>query len=161
LVLEQNGDRITGSYGPHRGRVEGTVSGRTMRGTWSDEGAGGSVIFTLSRDGRILTGQFDNGEYWNGVRDDDNASPLDDLISNSTPRDTLRSILVISNAAIFKGETRSLGLLNRLIHFASGETTALDREKRRLLMFQVLNLSTFRVYNMSWFSLNWSFPVHV
>ena len=147
LDLQQDGDRVTGTYGPHDGRVEGTVSGRTLRGTWSDEGAGGNVVFVLSEDGRTLTGKFDNGEYWNGVRYDDEPRRLDDLISNRTPRDTLRSIMVISNAAVFEGNTRLLDFLNRLVQFPGGQTTALEREKRRLLMFQLLNMSTFRIYN--------------
>jgi MscS family membrane protein len=147
LTLQQDGERVTGSYGPHEGRIEGTISNRTLSGTWSDAGAGGNFVFVLSEDGQTLTGQFENGEYWNGIRDDHEASRLDGLVSNKTPRETLRSIMIIGNAAVFQGDSRAIDFVNRLVDFSGEPTTALRREKRRLLMFQILNLSTFRIYN--------------
>ncbi len=68
LTLEQEDDRVTGTYQPDDGRIEGTVEGHVLRGTWAQPGSSGEVVFALSKDGQVLTGRFGNGEYWNGFR---------------------------------------------------------------------------------------------
>jgi MscS family membrane protein len=61
LSLSQEGDRVTGSYQPDDGAVEGVVEGRVLRGTWAQPGASGAFVFALSEDGQVLTGRFGNG----------------------------------------------------------------------------------------------------
>ncbi|MBL4558608.1 MAG: hypothetical protein JKP98_20675 [Rhodobacteraceae bacterium] len=107
LSLTQEGDRVTGTYQPEEGTVEGTVEGRLLRGTWSQPGATGRFVFALSADGQTLTGRFGNGEYWNGFRDVEAAAPAGLTTSNATPRDTLQSLLIATNAAIYEGNARA------------------------------------------------------
>jgi small-conductance mechanosensitive channel len=148
LSLEQDGERVTGSYQPDDGVVEGVVDGDVLRATWEQAGASGSVVFALSEDGQVLTGRFDNGEYWNGFRDDGEIERGHLMLSNATPRDTLRSLLTAANAATYEGNGRALRRVSRLVMYAGPPTTAGDRARRRTLMFDILDMSTLRLVDV-------------
>lgn len=61
LVLTIDGSRVTGTYGPNAGRVEGVLTGNTVRGGWRQSApcAGGvtwgTFDLTFSGDGRSFT----------------------------------------------------------------------------------------------------------
>jgi MscS family membrane protein len=148
LSLTQEGDRVTGTYQPEEGTVEGTVEGRLLRGTWSQPGATGRFVFALSADGQTLTGRFGNGEYWNGFRDVEAAAPAGLTTSNATPRDTLQSLLIATNAAIYEGNARALQRVRNLVTYAGGETSATDQARRRALLFQLLDMATLRLMDI-------------
>ena len=55
LSLRQEGDRVTGSYLPDDGVIEGKVTGRLLEGTWREPGSSGGFIFALGDDGQTFT----------------------------------------------------------------------------------------------------------
>lgn len=76
MVLNQSGERVTGTYDNNRGRIHGEVSNRTFRGKWleapsySEPADGGDIEFELSRDGLTFTGRWrtgSQGEWFEGL----------------------------------------------------------------------------------------------
>ncbi|MEM6278857.1 MAG: hypothetical protein AAF733_05215 [Verrucomicrobiota bacterium] len=77
LVIKQDEEKITGKY---TGQFEGTIEGKIEEGklhvTWRQPNAEwGSAVFTVSADGKTLTGTWGgsesatNGGEWNGTRE--------------------------------------------------------------------------------------------
>jgi hypothetical protein len=74
MELKQSGDRVTGTYAWDDGKIEGTVSGTTLRGTWSESPSysppddAGDFEFTLSADGKSFSGHWRYGSDgdWDG-----------------------------------------------------------------------------------------------
>ncbi|MGF1447386.1 MAG: mechanosensitive ion channel family protein [Pikeienuella sp.] len=148
LSLSQDGDRVTGRYEPGDGTVEGTVEGRLLTARWAQPGASGTVVFALSEDGQVLTGRFGNGEYWNGFRDESDIGRGRLRINNATPRETLRSLLVATNIAVYEGNARALRRIDALVSYAGPRASAGEEARRRTLMFDILDMSTFRIMDV-------------
>ena len=144
-TLEQDDDRVTGTYQPDDGRIEGTVEGRVLRGTWAQPGSSGKVVFALSKDGQVLTGRFGNGEYWNGFRESAGSESSTWNLGNGSPRETLRSLLIATNVAVYAGDAGALRQVDNLLSYAGPSTTARDEAKRRTTMFDILDMSTIRL----------------
>jgi hypothetical protein len=85
MQLTQTESKVTGTYGyggSERGKVEGTVSGATLRGTWDARTSGGATEFggiewVMNADGTSFAGSWaregtTEGGSWNGTR----TSPL-------------------------------------------------------------------------------------
>ena len=76
LRLQQRGNRVTGDYIPFNGRIEGTVSGQTLRFKWTQEGGvSGSGKFSMIKSDQSFTGSFRTAGNpnaaetpWNGTR---------------------------------------------------------------------------------------------
>jgi hypothetical protein len=74
MKLTQKGNTITGTYTWDEGKIEGTVSGTTLRGTWSESPSysppddAGDFEFTLSADGNSFSGHWRYGseDEWDG-----------------------------------------------------------------------------------------------
>jgi hypothetical protein len=145
LTLEQEGDRVTGTYAPDDGRIEGIVEGRVLRATWAQPGSSGQVVFALSQDGLVLTGRFGNGEYWNGFREAAGSESRTWQLGNGSPRETLRSLLIATNVATYQGDAGALRLVGNLVTPAGPATTARDEASRRSLVFELLDMSTIRL----------------
>jgi hypothetical protein len=96
----------------------------------------------------VLTGRFGNGEYWNGFRDDGDAGRSRLRIDNSTPRATLRSLLIAANRAVYSGDARALRRVDALVTYAGPPSTASEEARRRTLIFDILDLSTFRIMDV-------------
>jgi len=148
LSLEQTGDTVTGTYQPDNGRVEGTVKGRVVRGTWEQPGASGRFVFALSQSGEVLTGRFGNGEYWNGFRDSAEEGSGAWYLANGTPRETLRSLLLATNAAVYAGDAGALRQVAKLVSYADPPVSAAQRAQRRALFFNILDMSTLRIMDV-------------
>jgi len=78
MVFTQNGDQVTGTYPHDNGKIQGTVSGNTLTGTWSEAPSygppndAGDVVFTLAADGNSFSGNWRYGSgtgKWEGVWD--------------------------------------------------------------------------------------------
>jgi hypothetical protein len=75
-VLTQNGDVVNGTFGAfNEGRIDGTVSGNKLTGTWSypPSDDSGYFEFTMSADGNSFTGKYwrespDDFTDWSGKR---------------------------------------------------------------------------------------------
>lgn len=77
LTITQSGNEVTGKYTYQGGKVEGTIKGDTLSGTWvQKDGAKGTFIFTLSENGKSFKGKWRNGSSgawageWDGTRAD-------------------------------------------------------------------------------------------
>lgn len=81
IVLQQQGQRVWGTYNQQRGRVEGKIEGNVFRGYWSQSPSyqppseAGDFVFTFTQDGRAFTGSWRYGyqgpwvdQPWNGQR---------------------------------------------------------------------------------------------
>ncbi len=148
MTLEQEDDRVTGSYQPDDGTIEGLVDGGVLRGTWTQPGSSGKFVFALSEDGQVLTGRFGNGEYWNGFREDAEGGSANWRLDNDTPRIVLRSLLLAANAAIYDGDAGALRQIDNLMTYAGEAASASDEASRRQLMFNLLDMSTLRIMDV-------------
>lgn len=97
ITLTQQGDQVTGSYSPYEGRIEARVEGRRLLGEWIEGPRRGRFEFALSPNGESFAGRFDSGEWWNGRRVSPNDISRTIRTSSATPRDTLRSFLLLLN----------------------------------------------------------------
>jgi hypothetical protein len=148
LFLTQEGEAVTGTYEPFDGTVTGTLEGRVLRGTWEQPGASGTMVFALSEDGRVLTGRFGNGEYWNGFRSVEDGGVGDMAMAKATPRQTLRTLVIAVNAAIYSENARALRRVDEVLTYAGNPETAGERARRPTLMFDILDMSTFRIMDI-------------
>lgn len=147
MNLRQDGTAVTGSYQPGHGRIEGQIDAQgVLRGTWEQPGSRGGFIFALSDDGATFTGRYDNGEYWNGQRADGMANRVA-FTASFSPRETLRSILAAANAAAFQGNVAAARFYEPLLVYEDGAEDARQRNHRRMLLWHILYLSTFRIFD--------------
>jgi hypothetical protein len=73
LTIVQNGDRVTGIYPSHSGKIEGTVVGRVLRFKWESDGGKGSGRLVMEESGKVFSGTYNQGDdsdeveaTWNG-----------------------------------------------------------------------------------------------
>jgi len=144
LRLEQEGDRVTGTYRPGNGEISGVVDGERLTGTWSQDGGSGGFSFALAPDGQSFAGRFDNGEYWNGERVDPESFRPTPFIRSDTPRAALRTIVVAGNTAR-EGDSGASLVYEPMLIYAGPETAAEDRQARWTLLYRLLDMSTFRI----------------
>ena len=145
MMLQQDGARVTGRYEPGGGRIEGTVEGRVLRGTWRQRGASGGFVFALAAKGGSFTGRYESGEYWNGRRVAAGENGLARFTSTATPRETLRSLLAAANEAVHEGNVAAMRHVDRLLAFEGGEADTRQQTLRRRILWDLIDLSTFRL----------------
>lgn len=80
MELQQNGNKVNGTYTHDQGRIQGTVSGRNLTGTWSEypsyspPGDAGDIVFIISADCSSFDGKWRYGTSggwsgsWTGAR---------------------------------------------------------------------------------------------
>ena len=73
LTITQNGNSVTGTYKYRGGRIEGTLSGRTLTGFWYQDNGKGKLIFEFNSDFSGYTGKWGYNDAapaskWNGTR---------------------------------------------------------------------------------------------
>ncbi len=73
LTIQQNASIVTGTYVTGAGRIEATLSGRTLSGWWYQTNGKGRLVFIFSEDFSSFTGKwsYDSAEpsrQWNGKR---------------------------------------------------------------------------------------------
>ncbi len=149
LTLEQDGDRVTGTYEPGGGRIEARVESEELRGTWTDGTLDGTLIFALSQDDRSFAGRFGNGDWWNGERvsTDDRAAMMPIPPSYATPRTALQSVLIASNESS-AGNVAAPLWFGRGLAFAGEFTDNRDWNRRRMRFLQLLDLCTIRLVDV-------------
>ncbi len=147
VSLTQNADAVTGTYEPQGGRMEGRVEGRLLKGRWFVDQASGGFLFALSSDGKIFSGRFDNDEYWNGVRVTEDQRKAFAFRAAVSPRETLRTVLTAANEAVFAGNAAAMQIYEPLLIYEGDATDSRDHNRRRNLLWHVLNMSTFRIYD--------------
>jgi small-conductance mechanosensitive channel len=145
--LGQNGDRVIGTYRPGNGRIEGTVKGRRLTGTWTQDGSSGGFTFVLAPDGQSFAGSYDNGEYWNGRRIASDSFRPTPFHRADTPRNALRTIMAAVNAAV-AGDSSAALVYEPLLVFDGEPLRAGERHERLLENYQLLDMSTFRIVDV-------------
>jgi hypothetical protein len=68
MVLQQSGDVVTGTYDHDNGRIEGTISGNLLTGTWTQSATSGTIQFQLADDCDSFDGswRFGSSGDWEG-----------------------------------------------------------------------------------------------
>jgi hypothetical protein len=62
LTLQVEGNRVSGHYPGNEGRIEGTLDGLVMTGTWAQTDGRGRFRFTFAPDGQSFTGTWGSGQ---------------------------------------------------------------------------------------------------
>ena len=68
MNLVQSGNSVTGFYNNGAGRIDGTVSGNLLSGTYTEGGTTGSVDFWIEGTGQRWHGNWDKTNAWCGHR---------------------------------------------------------------------------------------------
>ena len=73
MTIQQDGNKITGTYKWSDGRIEGTISGHTVTGWWYQSNVKGKFVFEFNSDFSAFTGKWgrDNATpsgKWDGRR---------------------------------------------------------------------------------------------
>jgi len=149
LTLVQDGDRITGAYEPGGGQVQGTVSGATFNGRWTEEFDTGTFTIDLSGDGTTFFGHFDGGEWWTGNRVGSVAAEPEYEADRSSPRAVLRSFLIAGNA-IRNGQLGygRAALSCLMLDSAPDDVLTSNTSDLPMLYFDVLDHTTLRFKNI-------------
>lgn len=147
MILSQEGDQVMGTFEPQGGLVEGRVDGRLLRGRWQVDQASGGLIFALSPDGQAFTGRYDSGEYWNGRRIAEDQVHDSSFSAAISPRETLRTVITASNEVIFSGNAAAMQTYEPLLVYEGAGADTRDHNRRRRLLWLLLNMSTFRIYD--------------
>lgn len=148
LILEQRGERVTGTYPLYQGRVEARVRGRRLRGTWEQPERQGTFEMLLAADGQTFAGQFENEQYWNGARMRPGEGRNFDAPDLRAPRDTLQSFLSSVYRAR-RGEHDALQSAIRCIDFGPEQTVVVGTLASNVaLLYEVLDRSTFTLFEI-------------
>lgn len=147
LILEQEGERVRGTYPLYDGRVEARAVGRELSGRWFDgQGREGEFVFLQARDGHTFTGRYDSGEWWTGVRA--GAAPRVEIeIDQSTPAAALRTFLRANNET-GPGKVDLLAAAAAVIHRQGAEAQGMNRIDAARLLFDVVDRLTFRLFDL-------------
>jgi len=148
LTLDQEGTRVTGTYEPGGGRVLATTDGVRLVGTWQQRGASGNFVLALDADKGMFTGRYESGEYWNGERMAADAAITGPFTRTDTPREAMRTLLAAGNRVAYGGEPGAMRVVEQLISFEGEATDSRDETLRRRLLWQLVDLSTFRIRDM-------------
>lgn len=97
MELQQEGDRVTGTYPAYGGRIEGEVHGRELRARWIEGSRSAGVVFVLAADGQSFIGRYDTGEWWTGGRVQPGAREV--AVDQTGARQAFRTFVLAGNAA--------------------------------------------------------------
>jgi len=147
LLLDQQGDKVTGSYPLYDGRIEAVAKGSHLEGRWSEGAQSGSFIFVMGRNGNSFSGRYDTGEWWTGTRTSGPDNSVTFVLTS--PREAFRRFIVYCNLG------RSLrpdawGVALQTVDFgADAATTPRSEQLQRVQdLFAVIDLTTFRVWSI-------------
>jgi small-conductance mechanosensitive channel len=145
LVLQQQGNRVEGTYRLYDGHLSGTVSSNRLEGTWTEGAQHGWFVFVLGPFGDGFAGRFDGDAWWTGARAGAGALRLQ--TRDDTPQDTLRSFVVAGNATA-AGLPDIMADAVQLVDFGA-EAPPPDARRRLALtraLYAAIDLTTFQVW---------------
>ena len=150
MHLQQDGNRVIGTYPGFEGLIQGQVDGNQFSGTWTDAAGSGVFTFSLAPDGQTFMGRFGTGEWWTGARTDaDLARTWLEVPDLSSPERTLELFLRAGNKS---GEGRSdrLGVALPMLDFSAFEDpmTVYDRIGLARMLFQIVDRLTMRIWEI-------------
>src|SRR5579863_8282933 len=147
IELSQTGDRVTGRYPLLGGEIDASAHGRTLTGTWTEDGKSGKLTFRLSPDLKTFLGRFDNGEWWTGDR---MSGPLKlTKIDQSTPQATVRSFILAGNRAR-AGAPDEIGQAASLLDFGDRKQglTPVQRLELTQTLLDLIDLATLQLWTI-------------
>lgn len=121
LILEQDGQKVTGSLRSGFGRVEATVTDDRIDGVLVFNELREAFSAVLSDDGRSFSGTNDAGEWLKAEKFGESDTATKEKIDLTSPRATLRTFLNAINTRA-SGQTGAMSLAARAIDF--GEAAA-------------------------------------
>ncbi len=146
LELRQEGDRIDGRYAAYNGTVDGTVSGRVLKGQWHQGDKSGGFDFVMAPDGRSFIGRYESGEWWTGARasaDADGGGTVD----LSTPRAAMRTFLHGGNAARYDAPDEMVAAV-AAVDFGGATLAPEVKLARTKALFDLVDATTFRLFTV-------------
>lgn len=145
MELVQRGDTVSGAYPAYGGRIEGKVTGRELRGHWTEGPRTGALTFVLSTDGENFMGRFDTGEWWTGGR----VQPRDRsvVLDQAGARQALRTFLQAGNAAR-SGSVDDWAKAAAVMDFGPASATLAPGEKLAAArtLFELVDQTTFPLW---------------
>lgn len=144
VTLVQDGDRVTGHYPLYGGTIQAVAHGRELKGTWTEARDAGEFVAIMSPDGKSFTARFGAGEWWSGLRVQDDDRFLDVPVDQSSPAATLLSFLSIMNA-VGPGRMELKSEATHLIDWGSDAEQGISRLDYVMQLFQVLDELTVHV----------------
>ena len=147
LIMEQQGDTVTGRAPLYQGHVEGKAQGSRLEGRWSVGDRSGNFVAVLAPDKRTFAGRFEDGEWWTGER----TSQPEFLprIGLRSPRDAFTRFVVAGNLAR-SGIDDAWGAAAEAVDFgtARGVLTRTEQLYRVRSLFGLVDLTTFRYWSI-------------
>ena len=145
LSLEQQGDRVTGTYPLYGGRVEAIAKERRLDGKWFEGDRSGTLVLIMGRDGNSFSGRIDTGEWWTGARSTVRTGTAGFDLSN--PREALLRFIVNGNLAR-AGRPDAWGLAMLAVDFgeAGSAMHSAERLQQVKALFGLIDLTTFRAW---------------
>lgn len=147
LDLQQEGNRVTGSYPLYGGRIEAELRGRELHGRWTEGDRFGGILFVMAEDGASFMGRFDTGEWWTGGRMTSAAQRIP--VDQATPRRAMRTFLTGFNRSRLRNE-EAWGAAMAVVQF--GEEGARLRAGQKLAsaraLAEAVDLTTFRLWSI-------------
>lgn len=146
LVLEQDGDRVTGRYPLYEGRIEATANGRHLTGRWIEGEHYGHFEFVMARDAQTFAGRYNGGEWWTGER----AQRLKIInpVGLGSPRDAVIHFVSAGNVAR-TGMEDAWGVAGEAIWFdPSTNLSQVQRLLRVRQLFALVDLTTFSYWTL-------------
>ena len=144
MRLSQNGNRVSGTYRPGDGRIEGVSRDGILEGEWSQDGGSGRFTFVLAPDGKSFAGRYATGTYWNGARVKSDEFRPTPFYAADTPRNALRTIIVAANEAV-DGNSSAALIFEPLLAFDGEDATAEERQDRFIDYYRLLSMATFNL----------------
>jgi MscS family membrane protein len=147
MELTQTGDNVTGRYPLLGGQIDAKADGRTLTGTWTEEGRSGHLTFRLAPDHRSFLGRFDNGDWWSGGRV--NRLPTLTKLDQSTPRAAVGSFILAGNRWR-AGAPDEIGRVAAVIDFGDRrrDLTPLQRLELAQSLFDLADLTTLQLWTI-------------
>jgi small-conductance mechanosensitive channel len=147
IELTQTGDHVTGRYPLLGGEIDASAHGRTLTGTWTEDGKSGKLTFRLSPDHMTFLGRFDNGEWWTGGRM--RTPPKLTKIDQSTPQATVRSFILAGDRAR-AGAPDEIGQAASLLDFGDRkqDLTPVQRLELTQSLLDVIDLITLQLWTI-------------
>ncbi len=148
MILQQSGDRVTGTYPLYAGEVTGRATDTTLEGRWTEGARSGSFIFTMAPDRRSFVGRYGNGEWWSGGRANGTAPSVS--VNRSSVREAIRTFVKSGNLAK-AGLDEAIGAAVTTLDFRHRPEAEPQGQKVRLArqLFDLVSLMTFQI---------WEFP---
>ena len=142
LVLDQQGDRVSGTYLPEGGRLEGTITGSRFEGRWTEADRSGKIDLLLDADGRTFAGRDDLRGWWTGQRSV--ATKLALPVDLGTPRDAFSTFVAAANLAR-SGRSQAWSVAEAATEFAPGTRPATPEDALEAVQhwFDLIDLTTF------------------